>query len=819
MIAELFLLLSLFLPGLFIVQLLKIQTKNKVELLILSYIFSLVIMFSLLYLGGILNTFKTMSYIYLAVVIISAIHLTNIFVSKKMYATYFSKEKLVKLISFENILLFLPVLTLIITYTFYLLSRAILDSDVTHYYLPMAREISIQNGFTYNAGYDYNVFLRPIGGAVFYAWSYVVASSPLSETFRLMPLAPIFLLIVLNYALTVHVTKSKILGILSSAIFLVLPFHDRFLLFNAFYPDVFYYPLIFSVIYFIIDYFQFKNENNLLWIGFAFGTAGLLKAQTIYFFITLVTAFLIFNLDKNFFLSFILSCFVPFYLIIVRLFLYFNTSEGFFFVSQFTSLQWSLLLFLSVLAGSCFFITAEKKTRIRKIDWNFVADIIKKISLIIVPFTIMSSLWYINNFVKFGSFLWTSSINLPNYEWALEILVSAGSLETTQIFGFEYFLSSFLFMFADPVAIGYVMLIPLLLGLYIFLKKRNKKLNILFLITIFYAVIIYSDVVMSITAGRVSYNPRDTFLMIPLFTIFIAKGIHYTFSKFKNKALSFNQITLSILLIVYYGYLNYLHSVLIRFSSYFSPMPIINTFMSFFGGIIGFSLSQTSLQLSYPNRVMFVTENGLKILLVSVLISLPVILALVFQKYKIPIKNYANKKIKKKMVVPSYLSFKKNKIVKIATIFVLLSVIIIPRLEIFLAFGGINQIKENQLKKYYGDFYGLIGENKYELTGNILTFKPSHGLPYYLPELKIIDLNYAANLAFLKNILMLKSPYEICIKLKEIKINYILINPHITQEFDQALNNILSQIIQNSELSIFLKNFGVWELYLLKNIN
>ena len=139
-------------------------------------------------------------------------------------------------------------------YLVFLESRAILDSDVVHYYLPIARELVKANEFTYNSGYDYNILLKPIGVSILYAWTYTVSGSILTEPFRLMPLTPIFMLIILNYAITSSATKSKIVSIISTAIFLILPFHDRFLLYSAFYPDIFYYPLIFAAIYFLLEY-------------------------------------------------------------------------------------------------------------------------------------------------------------------------------------------------------------------------------------------------------------------------------------------------------------------------------------------------------------------------------------------------------------------------------------------------------------------------------------------------------------------------------------------------------------------------------------
>ncbi|MEM2180846.1 MAG: glycosyltransferase family 39 protein [Nitrososphaeria archaeon] len=693
-------------------------------------------------------------------------------------------------------------------YTMFLFSRAILDSDVVQYYLPIAKEIIRGNGFTYSTGYDYNILLKPMGVSVLYAWTYVINGSTLSEAFRLMPLVPVLMLILLNYAIASSSTKSKTIGILSTAIFLFLPFHDRLLLYNAFYPDTFYYPLVFAVIYFLLEYSKSKHSNLLFWSGIGLGVAGLLKAQTVYVSIAFMLVLLALELGVHKKLLLALFCLAPFYILTPNILANSIQREGFrLLIPSFTQVQWILFVFLSILSSICYYVTIyNNSSEVKACVFNssMVKSLVKKISLFLIPFAVLSGLWYMNNLLRFGSLIWTSSINLPNYNWSLGVLQS---LETApQKIDLWHYLVYFTFIFMDPAVMGYIMLVPFLIGLVFMLRKRTEGFRILFIFSMILSAVILSNVVISLnpTSG---YNPRDIFILAPLLTITTAAGIVFITSTF-DKAGDNMKSVLSFFIIAYLGLLSYTHSVLVYFTNTFC-VTMFGKFIASLGQIVGLSLMQTSFQLSYADRAMFIGNNILRIISFSLIAGIPVLILTVYQCYKIFVKKRLRVIIHFQPQNAADL-FKKGFV-----ILLILSVITIPRLEMLLAQGGIREIKESQLKNTYRAFYELIVNGGREFEGGILTFKATDGLPYYLQGIKVIDLRYPANLAFFKDCLLSNSSYEAATKLKQQGIRYILVNPSITQKLDASLNFTISKIIQNPEYAILTKSLDSWKLYTL----
>ena len=783
-------------------------------------------MLCLLYIGSIIKAFNIASFIFLALVIVSSAHLFTLFIMRNFRSPRAHMSFIISLfsnISTEKLVVAISAIGLLFFYAILLHSRAIFDSDVVQYYLPIAREIVKGNGFTYNTGYDYNVYLKPIAASVLYAWTFVIDNSIFSEAFRLMPLTPILILILLNYAITITVIRSEKIGIISTALFLVFPFHDRFLLYNAFYPDIFYYPLIFAVIYFLIEYFHSKRDDLLFWAGVSFGSASLLKAQTIYFLISFLLVFIVVELRHLKKFSAALCIIAPFFILIPSILADSIQREGIrLSVPAFTRTQLGLFLFLSAFSGICYYMTTFQDVREMKMVKPTIRGIIKRIILFLLPFVVLSSLWYMNNLLKFGTLIYTSSVNLPNYDWALETLKS---LETAQpLADIWYYIVYFMFMFVDPAVMGYIMLVPLLIGLLFVLRKKLESFNVLLIFEAIATSVILSRVVLSLSSGMAGYNPRDILPMAPLLTILLAIGITSATSRC-HKSESAKGIFTSLLLVIYFGFLSYVHSVYVWYISS-RYVTTIGNFMSAFVNSLGLSLRQTSFQLSYEDRVVFVSENILRVVSLSLLAGIPIIALLICQHYKLLTKRYTviigfgtmSKKVALKP--PSIIcSPRQRTFIKTAlALSLILSVILIPRLEILTVQGGLQELKENQLKMSYRNLYELF-VSPIPLEGNILTFRAPMGLSYYLPDTKIIDLAFPANLAFLKDCFQSATPYETVLKLKQQGICHLLINPSVTRQIDPSLNFTISKIIRNPELAILSGTFGSWQLYTLGPYN
>jgi|GEM_PF-5290705 len=816
MIIDFILSLGLILPGLSILQLMKIRLDSVIEQITLSYIFSLVIMFGLLYLGALSYSFKLASFIYLISLIVSFFYLIIAFIYKKLYISFRQFLRTNSIISIEKLILIISTAAMLLFYAIYLYKKAILDSDVVQYYLPIAREIVRQNGFTYRTGYDYNILLKPIGASVIYAWTYIVSGSILAEDFRLMPLVPLLILIILNYAIATSATNSEKIGLLSTLLYLVFPFHDRFLFYNSFYPDIFYYPLIFSVIYFFIKYSYSRRSELLIWIGMSLGCAALLKAQTVYFVITILVMFFILQL-KTFKKLSIMFCAIAPFLLLIPAFLASSVQRGGIRISvpSLTETQLVVLLFLSFLCIISYYVILFRIRENTKVGKPSLKEIIKESMFLFLPFILLTSLWYVANLFRFGTLLYTSSLNLPNYDWALKILQNLSRVQPHS--SPWHYILLYLFMFIDPAVMGYAMLIPLLIGMASILSSKNKfkSFNLLFLFEIISSSIIFSSVIVTQSAA---YNPRDIFPLTPLLTSSVATGIAFVSLTYRERSNNTAEIFISLLLIIYFGFLAYIHSVLVYYASD-NYRTVTGTLMSSLANMVGLNLKQTSFQLPYYERIVFISENFQKIFLLSVITGLPLIILLSFSfmisSARILRFKYFNIRFKLEKIFFKAHLLKYSRLIETGLILsLLLSTILIPRIEIIMVYGGLNELRKNQLKNSYGSLYMLLVDPK-DLKGGILTFESPMGLPYYMPDSKVIDLQYPANLAFLKDCLLSNNSYEIIVKLKSLGINYILINPSGKdfKTLDESLNFGISRLIGNPELVLQSKSFGNWKLY------
>jgi len=812
MLIEIVAAMGLILPGLLLCEVLGFK-HSLGETLGTSYVISTSLMFFVLYLGGIFGVFREASYVLLVIVLASGIGLIIVVIYRR---EDFRKhiDSLLSKSTLSSLVVPLSAVALLSVYAAVLLQRPILDSDVAQFYLPMAREISSESAITYSTGYDYNILLKPIGAAVMYAWTYVLAGSTSAEAFRLLPLVPVMTLIGLIHEIAKRTTGSNALAGLAAAVFLVIPLHDRLLVSNGFYPDIFYYPLIFTAMMHIMKYTKGRKTSNLIWIGLEIGTASLLKAQSIYILIAIVIVISINDL-RNKGMSAIIIALTPFAILLPNLFAESIQRNGFVpSISGMTIGNFLLFSFLALILTTVYYLLFMRQKDPDNASSLPIHRILSRGILLLIPFGLMASLWYLNNWLRFGSLLYTSSIILPNYDWAIALLESS-SPPITSIDNALY-IGHFGFMFLDPAVVGYIWLIPCLLGIFFVSKRASHEMRTFLILSMTLAVLMFSQVVYAIPeVGTPTYNPRDIVLLAPMLIILITSGIA---SLSATSTQSFDRVELpskAFLFVALYGFLSYVHSVVVWFVSVNMPsaslIALMETIVSFFG----LSLQQTSYQLGTHQRILFPYEKTMSILLISLTAGIP-LLILAVKRFWIRDRNSGRFLNQDFMSLGTDFHFrsqsrKKRLLGLVVSLSVILSVIVVPRATIYLQAGNY-AVSDYPLEATYGPLGELISERNLTLDGGILTYMAPDGLPYYLPNNEVIDLRWAANLAALRECLTMPSARESVIELRNRQINYMLIDPSKIQGFDSYLGFRISAIAQDLELSIVIGAYGNWEL-------
>ena len=805
MLLEVILPISLLAPGAAIQMNLTHKLTSTIERFVLSYTFSLVLLFGVLYIGAITFSFYLSSLLILVIALGSTIYLLF------SYLIHSTMENPLSKISKSEMVGILSIGSLIFVCIAVLSLRPILDSDVAQFYLPIAREIARSNGFSYSTGFDYNILLKPMGVSVLYAWVYAIDGSLISEAFRLLPVIPLLVMSGCVYTIAKEVTQSKEAAILSMIVFAVIPFQDRFLLYNAFYPDTFYYPLIFTSILFTIKYTKNHDWRYLLYTGIALGVGGLLKAQTIYFVIAMLAIIFFFDSGWNRF-NLVVCAIVPFTILLPNLLIETIRGRGLFLSLEGLSVETlPLFLFLSIVLVVAYLGLSRLGFNPGYTDSTGLKRVISRGLIVIIPVLLISSLWYVTNLLRFGSLISTSSIDLPNYEWALDIIDSTNP--TPPSINLSNYFVFFGFMFLDPAVLGYIWSVVLFVGCYVFVKLKTDGLGTLAMISLLFATILFSQVIYTIpSVGVPTYNPRDIFVLAPILCILASIGIlHLT--QMKEESLS-NRDSIgwtSLGLVAFYGFLGYIHSVVMWFANLFSPTSLPSNLFASLTSIFGLTLRDTSFQISATDRVPFPLENASSIVLLSIVGGIPILVLLVS---KTRIREYLQNLMNIDLV-----SFFRRKIgilesrktlELILKSFLILAVILGPRGVLFFQ-GGILSVTSSSLESTYS---GLQDLGEYDV-GGILTYRAPDGLPYYLPENQIIDFRWAANIAALKDTLTLDNPIEVAEGLRDKGITHLLLNPILIGGLDIVLNNTFSKLTSDIALTYVVHTFRGWVLYKL----
>ena len=785
-------------------------------------------MFILLYLGGIFLNFSLASISYLVISIITLLYLI---VSNR--TTIFSPSHWKLSISSwksEKTLFLVILISLIFVYAAILMTRPLLDSDVIQYYLPFSREIVRSNGFTYSTGYDYNTFLKPIGVSVIYAWTYIVSGSIYLEPFRLMPLIPVIMLVLTTFEISKVVSGKDSFGYAAAIVFMLLPLHDRLLYYNAFYPDVFYYPLIFSIILYVVKYSKDRDSRYLLWIGLAFGIAGLIKAQTILFVIASLLCLVSVEI-KSKKIVFLICLITPLFILVPNLFAEIGDPNSIIF--SLGPERVALLLFASIIAAFTYIVlepniranlkrnsndkaTAELDNGLPQTENFNVPSILKDFTtlisrslFIIIPFILLASLWYINNLIRFGSLIYTSNISIPNYEWADDILRKI--LQSNNQLSY---------------VMGYIWLIPLAFGLVFLIKNKTQNLSFLLFFSIISVILIYSQTVYyASTTSPYATNPRDLIPIAPMLSIIAVYGIARLVQNHSTSIEKMRIKTMTYVIVAFYGLASYLHSVYIYFGGAVFNSLWIYKLLTGFLSLFGLTLQQTSFQLWTIDRISFITQYPLSILALSLVIAIPLII-ISFMKHGLPkVRKIVSQITRAKdgwfhtrlpaIKFVSLPSTKKDSLKAIGLLLMFIIIIILPRAVIITTQSGLQNSRNYQMSMYYGPLHELLIDDGVEMKGDILTFAAPPGIQYYLPNINVIDLRYSANLAHLRPAFNSTNPFDIASNLRATGIRYLLFNLNTFSDLDNILNNSLGSIMSNISLSVENGKFGNWVLYSL----
>lgn len=816
MILEVLFASSLIAPGFAVCRFLQKSSESTLDRIALSYFISLAIMLGVLFVGANLNAYGIASLLVLLIVSLSICYL--LFVNIKVLVREpIRLMRQINTLNWYQILGILSVAGAVCIYSLVFHLRPILDSDVTQFYLPIAREIATNNGFTYQTGYDYNVLLKPIGVSVIYGWTYVIGGSTILELFRFMPIVPIIILIILMFLIAKETTNKVNVAVLSTIIFLVVPLHERFLLYNGFYPDIFYYPLAMIGLLYILRFSKTNDRNAILIVGSSIGLGSLLKAQAIFLLVATLLIILVIGMRRKR-ISLLFCGLLPFAILVPNFLAESIQRAGFIpTLSGFTSDTLLLFILLGVISGISF-LYVNKHGLPSSVGKNGIGKTIRGAVLLLLPVFLFASFWYISNLVRFGSLLYTSSINLPNYSWAIDLLETISP--TTVTVGVQYYIAYLVFMPLDPSVMGYVWIVPLITGFWLLLRAPTEHFSLLFLIEVFFGIIVFSQVVYYIPIiGIPTYNPRDIILFTPLLMIATAQGIIYATNIARDYGKTRNHLTLpAVVTVAYFGTMSYVHSVVVWFVGTVMPSSTLVRMITYIVSPFGLTIRETSFQISTLERVTFLMNHRAEVFLFSVIVGMPIILFLSV-KYSSRLrmslrklqKGYSSRILWSSTTqATAQLHSTKSKGIVMALI--VLSVIMVPRGSVFLQTDSTN-IDERLLDISFGGLYDLIQDEENPIDGGILTYKAPPGLAYYLLDQSFVDLRWAANLAHLKDTLFATPTNRTIIELREAGIKYLLLNLNTIDELDILLNHTISKIISEPHLSIGRAWYGFWILY------
>lgn len=758
---------------------------NLLESIPLSYILGISIITIVTFIGGSLSLFAEASKFLWILGTISLIFLISLSLKYKKHF------EIRNIFSADFIILILIYGSLSVVYIAILSSRTIIDSDAAKFYIPMARQLVSSNTLNYSTGYDYNIFLKSIASSLVYGWVYSLSTALVSETFRLLPLAPLLASAILIYLIAKQVTGSKKIALLSFLIFSVLPIQDRFLNFNAFYPDMFYFPFVLYLFYILLCHwydsklFGAEKRNlrtDMFYLGIALGITTLFKAQSVFLLVPLFIWIGVKLVNKKI-LTWLIVCSsiaIPVIMDMASS----SITAGMIKIEIHTIGLVYFMILEVIWLFFCFHLLSPDVKKVKAHNRMHLRVVI----YFLVPFLLIVMVMFWHEFLLYRGFIWTSSARIPNLDWAAKQLISASSTPQsipTPVDGLLYYI---LLMVLVPA--GYQYLVIIIVG--VLLARRIKLYRILLLISLAYLFALIGRALYVIEETVVfKLNPRDLYPLTPLFSIPLALVINRVSSTSER----LNAIDL--LLIGYLGLIGYFTSPFLYEWCNFSLItyPIMTKLLSISGMNYEYSL------LILPrDRFVFLSSNFLHFLFQSIVCIFPFLL--IFGWWSIKLKH-----LNLTPVIRGIHSIKMRiHSLRYLSIVALLLIIIFPRAEIQINSQYQGSFINAGINHHFGSLSGFIyNYENYNVEG-ILTFGMPDLLPYYANRIRILDLKNAANLAFLRDILEESNVSKIQHELKRIGVSHLLL-PSSDYGMPDTVRFFFNRI---SAHTYFVSSYGSW---------
>ena len=731
----------------------KSKEQKLGDKLVASFIVGLAIVMLLPYSVGIIfsSGFRTMSWIiYIASVLSLSINIKTFI--RETRAVLEKAKRYISGRELFDLALVLSVIGFSIKYTFYLLARAVTDWDATVIYLPYARAIFFADSIPFTA-FDFARFTKPMGISFLYGWIYSLSSSTFAENFRLIPLSFTFITIMLIYLIAKDLCSSLVAK-LAVMIYLYLPLHDSLLYYFAYYPDVAYNSLILAVFYFLYRYVRTLETKYCLIGGLALGLSMLLKAQTALFFAPVLFIFLPFfgrksvrvlatSLTSATFLSFIALShgnLTPF-LGLLR-------HEGL-----------VVLVLVAIISSLVALgVEAQKKTTVTE---GSAFTVLEGLSIFLGASS-LALLWYLRNYFTMGTLIWSSSIEEPNLQWAINIISGFISQTYQRPEASSFLLNMISVLLVHPI-LGSVWIIPKLVGMLKLTAKRKMLpvLNWILGFFLTYTLYAYSTIVIS---SSFTVNPRDLLPLAPFFSIYSAWGLLVIAEYFwKTRT---RETTLYLLASL--GFVSLAQSSLILYYP-----------TSFLAGICDqiAKLSFTSWRLLAHGGPQASSNWLIFGFVVGSLLLLPFLvrrgITFILSKMGICVRvTYRS---------PKQFAILKRVLFFIIILSVTLTVQVFPYVALTYEFGNGDMIafKENQVKELwagiYSDILPYIDDNA-ESGDVILAIDAAlTGLQYKLDNIRLIDITSPDNLASMRILVESNDTEEIVTMLHDLNVRYFLL--------------------------------------------